>query len=487
MVKMLTEEKNYEDIADAIRTKLKVENTYLPSEMDDAILSIPTEVTNGIIKQYLSTSENISTASFVEFVGDFANGNFANCVKQLTSTTTGSIETSAVKLSESRVFVVCRLGDDAYGQVCTVSNGEVLAGTSVVLPNSSHLSSYYDEPRAVLVGKNVNNEETVLIHHNAYTSGNVGAFYVTICKISGTTVTPISDTATNIGQVGSHQSMVAIDNNTVFLVYSYATDGIYSIYARVCTVSDNGISSSGAETMIASNVGTVFSPHPLVAVSPTTVVVAHALVSAGGLNATACAVSGTTITPGSSVQIASGTSTTDIDDVDVAALSPSKLMFSYGLSRALHGQVCTISGTTITPGTDTALSSTSVVGNNYGYYSSKVVAVNPTTAVVTHRHGDYLGGVSCTISGTTITPGTDVRYTDAYGYDDQIPFLMSNKYIFDVLPYSRGSDPKYGYGVVIGADMKVQLPQSGVDGVTASPVTPSAAGDVWVFNHQHVV
>lgn len=45
MAQVLTDESNYEDIADAIREKLGTNTTYLPSEMAAAIRSIPSAAT----------------------------------------------------------------------------------------------------------------------------------------------------------------------------------------------------------------------------------------------------------------------------------------------------------------------------------------------------------------------------------------------------------------------------------------------------------
>ena len=42
MALKITDEQNYKDIADAIRDKLGSSDTFLPSEMADAIESIPT-------------------------------------------------------------------------------------------------------------------------------------------------------------------------------------------------------------------------------------------------------------------------------------------------------------------------------------------------------------------------------------------------------------------------------------------------------------
>lgn len=56
MAYVLTDESNYEDIADAIREKLGTSTAYLPSQMAAAIRSIPSAVTLNVASA--DTSEN---------------------------------------------------------------------------------------------------------------------------------------------------------------------------------------------------------------------------------------------------------------------------------------------------------------------------------------------------------------------------------------------------------------------------------------------
>ena len=56
MAYVMTDESNYEDIADAIREKLGTSTTYLPSEMAAAVRSIPSATT--VSSANADTSEN---------------------------------------------------------------------------------------------------------------------------------------------------------------------------------------------------------------------------------------------------------------------------------------------------------------------------------------------------------------------------------------------------------------------------------------------
>ncbi|MDV3426961.1 MAG: hypothetical protein LIR50_07210, partial [Bacillota bacterium] len=91
----------------------------------------------------------------------------------------------------------------------------------------------------------------------------------------------------------------------------------------------------------------------------------------------------------------------------------------------LNGIVCTISGTTITAGTDTSLSPYG--GNSYQYASA--VLIDTDKVFIAHRYGDYLAGIVCTISGTTITAGTDttlVSSSNTYQYASTV-LIDTNK------------------------------------------------------------
>jgi len=95
---------------------------------------------------------------------------------------------------------------------------------------------------------------------------------------------------------------------------------------------------------------------------------------------------------------------------------------SYNSSYYLYGIVCTISGTTITVGTDTAINSSAHSGS-----AISAVALNASDVIIYHHAPSStatLYYVDVSISGTTITVGTDTQLvSDSYSgaYISAIP------------------------------------------------------------------
>lgn len=127
--------------------------------------------------------------------------------------------------------------------------------------------------------------------------------------------------------------------------------------------------------------------------------IAHHDSGYGRLYGMLCTITGTTITVETNVQLSS-------DNYSGNAISAVKLdegkvfiAHSYGSNYYLYGMVCTISGTTITKGTDTQLDSNVNTGKTIS-----VIAINESKVfIVFPRSNPWLYSVVCTISGTSIT------------------------------------------------------------------------------------
>lgn len=111
-------------------------------------------------------------------------------------------------------------------------------------------------------------------------------------------------------------------------------------------------------------------------------------------------------TPTNTVGSTLSTKTGSGEQISAVALSDTKIFIAYRSSTNLYmyGMVCTISGTTITKGTETKLSSVLHTG-----YSISVSLLDRNTVFIAHSSGSgyYLYAMICTINGTTITAGTD--------------------------------------------------------------------------------
>ena len=117
---------------------------------------------------------------------------------------------------------------------------------------------------------------------------------------------------------------------------------------------------------------------------------------------------------------------------------------SYGSSYSLYAMVVTISGTTITKGTDTALNT-----NGYnGYYVSATCLQNGSVLVLHSKTSSgSLNGIVCTIDGTTIAKGTDQELTTKSNSSVAMSTeVLENGDVFLAHCYNNSN---YLYGVII--------------------------------------
>ena len=123
---------------------------------------------------------------------------------------------------------------------------------------------------------------------------------------------------------------------------------------------------------------------------------------------------------------------------------------SYGSNYYLYGIVCTISGTTISKGSDTAITS---INTQTGSSISTVLLSNGNVFITHPYSGNYyLYGMVVSIDGTTITAGTDVALvTDSLAGTRISACLLPNGNVLVVHGYSVS--PGYHiYGMVVTID-----------------------------------
>lgn len=173
---------------------------------------------------------------------------------------------------------------------------------------------------------------------------------------------------------------VPLEDDKVLVIWKYASN---SIYGTVLTIADGTIDNGAAYALTSSSYsGQVISA---VKLSNNKVFIAHS----------------------------SGTSSSDL---------------------ILYGMVCTISGTTVTAGTDTRIGS-----NNNGNYITATALSD--SSVFVGWIGNY--GVACTISGTNLTVGTSVRLSSKSDSDYRQSIALSSD---KVLIMHRARESNYdGY------------------------------------------
>lgn len=147
-----------------------------------------------------------------------------------------------------------------------------------------------------------------------------------------------------------------------------------------------------------------------VALDSTRVFIAHSSSSSARLSAMVCTISGSTITAGTDVQLSSVSNSAN--SLCATLIETDKVFIAHRNGSYLYGLICTISGTTITAGTDTQLSS-----GLSSYQYASVVKLDSTRVFIAHRNNEDLYGLVCAISGTSITAGTDTKLlTNGYKY-----------------------------------------------------------------------
>lgn len=157
------------------------------------------------------------------------------------------------------------------------------------------------------------------------------------------------------------------------------------------------------------------------------VLVLHSSSSSYYLYGMVCTVNGSVITKGTDTQI-NGTSCSGRRFQSLLLPSGNVLVtYEYdGANKFLHGMILTVSGTTITKGTDTAISTFT----NSSYHS--LALLSNGNVFVAHGGNGALRGIILTISETTITKGTEVSLksnnSDVY-YVSPVELLSGNVFI----------------------------------------------------------
>ena len=183
-------------------------------------------------------------------------------------------------------------------------------------------------------------------------------------------------------------------------------------------------------------VDTQYSIYPkAVRLSDTKVFIAHTSDSTNNyLNGLICDIDGNTITAGNSTTLLSTTGIGSSSNVKLSNVgdSSSSVFIAYGdgtsSGATLNGVVCSVSGTTITKGTSISISSNA---GSVGFM--QICPVQSNSVFITHSYGGTSSstknrpyGIVCSVSGTTITKGTDTQLLSETTYVR--PFKNSSQY-----------------------------------------------------------
>lgn len=301
-------------------------------------------------------------------------------------------------------FVVCYkdIGNSNQGTACaaTVSGGVITFGSESVFNAAS--TEYID------VCKLTSTTFFVAYNDNG-SNGNA-----IIGTVSGTSITGYGSESTFNAANSVYISCAPLSATSVVVVYrdvgnSNRGTGIVS------SISGTTISSWGSENVYEADANSDY--NAVAALSSTAFVVAYVEGSTG--EARIGTVSGTTISGyGTQANYEGGTT----NNVNVCALSSTSFVVSYvdaGDSSRPKIIAATISGTTITFGSITTLSTDTSVGTD-------IVTLSATEIVVVYGiNATNVVAKYCTISGTTITVASTATALGAPGTVDQ-PVVISN-------------------------------------------------------------
>lgn len=192
--------------------------------------------------------------------------------------------------------------------------------------------------------------------------------------------------------------------------YAYAGE---SISAGDFVEFINGVASKGTETSSGIGIDTSDQAGQSISgvkLSDTKVFIAHSSsrLTYVSLHGVVLTIDGTKITVGTDVQLITTASTAQ--SISAEALDENRVLIAhcgYTTLYPLWAMVVTIDGTTVTAGVDKQLSTVDYTGH---WLSTKLLS--PNKVFITHRYDDasnLLYGMVVSVSGTTITAGTDVQ------------------------------------------------------------------------------
>lgn len=427
---------------------------------------------NDIIEdfKYVYKGQSVKAGDFVNYIKgvagvvDYGTSTDTQIRSQFSTDAYAGYVISAVALDDNRVFIAHSWASACYlhGVVVTINGTTITVGTDTRLNTTTGKAKYIS---AVAL-----DDSTVFIAHN---QGSYDCLYGMACTISGTTITAGSDyelDATNYS--GRAISSVALGDNKVFVAHSQ--DSKYYLYGIVVTVSGTTIT-KGSNTSISGNSysGNSISTTKL---NNGDIFIAHNYSnSTYHLYGIVASVSGTTISKGTSTVISNGAIYTALKPSS-CLLEDGRVFIAHNYNNSnyyLYGIVCTVSDKTITAGTDTAL----ITSRNYAGYSTSVLALKNKVLIFCNSEGTsasemYLYGLVAEVSGTTITTGADTQLSTtsstAYALS---PLILTNGSIF--LAHSYSTDYLL-YAQIWGVDEANNIPTNHITATEyETQVTPA--------------
>lgn len=225
-----------------------------------------------------------------------------------------------------------------------------------------------------------------------------------------------------------------LSDNSVFLTYRGGSST--GLYGVVCTISGTTIT-PGTPANIAYI--TVYGARAVKIDTDTVFIIANTSSNVYGY---VCTISGTTFTRSANQILFTGSTG---PDAGVVKLDTNTVLAIYSSQSnyTLLGVVCTVSGTTITVGTEVQLAA------DVGGTALAVCLIDSATAYVTYSLSGGIYGIMCAISGATITPGTKVQLVEVSSPRVRSVFMTAPD---EILVHFNRNNRNFIVGVSYGGD-----------------------------------
>lgn len=257
----------------------------------------------------------------------------------------------AVALSESKVFVAHSAagGHPLSGIICTITGDSFTFGADIVISSTA----YTAEGLAIAALS----ETKVFIAHSSGSTTPGNRLMGLICTVSGNTFTMGTDTELNSETYsGYYVNMAKLSDSKMAIVHSSGTTTAPNsrVMVTICTISGTTIT-FGSRTVINEETYSGFYT-AIVALSDSKIFVAHNI--GRTLAGTVCDISGTTLTAGETITINSTGNSARY--LTATAISEDRVFIAHSSgattpSNYLMGIICYVSGNTFTFGVDTTL------------------------------------------------------------------------------------------------------------------------------------
>lgn len=409
-------------------------------------------------------------------------GSFVEYVNEIKQETIGSSTniyshsiTDIIQLSDDKVFLPIYYYTEGWEYLYGVVC--TISGTTITKGTVTQISKTHRSGNAAVTA--LDSSRIFIVHPTNMTGSRA-----LICTIEGTTITVSTDIEfpLNLG-LDYPLELVKLNSSKVFAFYY--DDNDQEAYGIVCTISGTNIT-TGAETLLSSRPDYVYN---IVALDESKVFIGGSKYNSSISDDTAIGVvvsiSGTTITEGAYTNISTTASSGYIKNYSIK-LDSNKVLQLYSCRdlKELRGRICNIAGTSITLGTETTLSTeyndTQLTGVKLD--SDKVLI---TYGAGSNRSTSYLTCMQCAIEGSNIVVVKNTRLSNTQGEGEgaRMGLISNNK---TLVVYNKSGN-KHGMVYIPESSSSYIKPFSTyISGIANKSGSGGEMIDVWVPNINYV-